>query len=270
MPYGKTPLVLVVLVLGLSKTPAVAEAPESHVCPAAKTGQSVPFDNTTITFDSVPIPVSKDATQLTYCVKFATAAHDYLVDWNSVNLRGVFTRGGYLSTSLTIAGEPVVGASVAYIGANRTDFSLGILKQQTVKDAVEKLALRLFNWASSFHGSVSTVASAQPKSLRREKLQPVDLEFSSQQSEDGMVTLRFVNHAGENRSRIGFSPPAELARQNDSIPKNVTLTIEPGELHYKVDPASAVHKLVPLTLRNSDYQEIATVPVILVVDTERE
>jgi hypothetical protein len=85
-----------------------------------------------------------------------------------------------------------------------------------------------------------------------------------------MVTLRFVNHARENQSRIGFSPPAELARKNDDVPKDISMSAEPGELHYKVDPSNAAPKLVAVTLRNSDHQDIATIPVVLVVDAERQ
>lgn len=155
------------------------------------------------------------------------------MDWSGINLKDVFTNNGYLSTSLTISGVPIVGGSIAYVGANRTDFSLGILKEQSLKDAVEKLTLRALNWVSSFRGSVSTAASGQPEPARQEKLQPVDLEFTSEQSEGGAVTLRYVNHARESQARIGFSPPAEIARHNDSIPKDIVLTAETGELHIK-------------------------------------
>jgi hypothetical protein len=255
--------------LCLSNTMCLAGAAEESVCPSVKSGQIVHFDNTTITFDSVPSKISEDATKIIYCVKFAKAAHEYLVDWSGINLKDVFTDKGYVSTSLTVSGVPVVGGSIAYVGANRTDFSLGILKEQSWKDAGGKAGLRLLNWVSSFRGSVSTTASGQPEPARQEKLQPVDLEFTSEQSKDGAVTLRYVNHARESKVPIGFSPPPEIARNNEAIPQNIVLAAEPGELHYKVDPANAVHKVVAVTLHNSDHQDIASVPVVVVVDPER-
>jgi hypothetical protein len=255
------------LILWGTATPARADNPD---CPGARTGQSVPFDDTTVVFDSVPSSLNEKATQITYCVRFAGVPHEYFIDWNDVGLKDVFTRNGFLSSSLTIAGLPIIGSSTAYVGVNRVPFALGILREQTLKDSAAELFQNVLNWVSSrFHGSISTVVSTRPEAERREKLQPVDLEFTAEKTNAGEVTFRFVDHAKDRKARIEFEPPEEIRQRNDDIPKGVTITQEEGALHYKVDPATAIHKRVAVTLHNSDYQKIAVIPVVLFIDGGR-
>jgi hypothetical protein len=250
--------IFVPFVLGGAVADAAGPSPD---CPSAH-GQRVPFDQTTVTFDSVAATLDAETAQVTYCVRVSDAPHEYLVDWGDVNVKDVFTHDGFLSASRTFSGKLTIGSSTVYFGANRTDFQVGILREETIVGA---LTGKIIEGISSFHGSVSMLPVDRPEPERREKLQVANVQVSFK-LDNSQVQFVAVDLAEGSRASLLLATPIELTRANNEIPSEIQLEPKGRPYFYQVDPNFAVLRRVAVTLRNSDHKDVGTIPVTLLTD----
>lgn len=248
---------------GDTQTPG---SPAQSLCPGAKT-QRIPFDETSVAFDSVAEKKDGRSIHVTYCVHVDAPKHDYLVDWPDVNLKDVFTdKTGELHSSRDFSGETSVTSSVVYFGANRTRFDVGALREATIPGELYGLIMSQFHGAVSttkFHGAVSTTAISRPEEERSEKAQPVDLEVSLDMW-DNTITISAVDQSPEDHQAIDLEIPYQLRQKNRELPKSLAFRRGGDEAKYTVDPKTATTRLVGGKLLNSDHQEIGTIPVEII------
>ena len=85
---------MAILVALAQSSPGNAEAPGASLapplCPRAK-AQKNPFDETSVTFDSVSEKRDERSTLVTYCVHVDAPKNKHLVDWPDTNMKDVFT-----------------------------------------------------------------------------------------------------------------------------------------------------------------------------------
>jgi hypothetical protein len=248
---------------GDTQTPG---ASAQSVCPGAKP-QRIPFDETSVAFDSVAEKGDGRSIHVTYCVHVDAPRHDYLVDWPDTNLKDVFTRKtGELSSSRDFFGETSVTSSVVYLGANRTRFDVGALREASLLGELHGLIVSSFHGAVSttkFHGAVSNTAINRPEEERRETAQPVDLEVSLLMW-DNTITISAFDRSPEDHQAIDLEIPYRLRQKNPGLPKSLAFRRIGDEAKYTVDPKTATTQLVSGKLVNSDNQEIGTIPVEII------
>jgi hypothetical protein len=108
---------MAILVALAQSSPGNTEAPGASLapppCPRAK-AQKNPFDETSVTFDSVSEKRDERSTLVTYCVHVDTPKNKYLVDWPDTNMKDVFTdTDGELQSSRVVSGDPSVTSSLS-------------------------------------------------------------------------------------------------------------------------------------------------------------
>jgi hypothetical protein len=225
--------------------------------------QGFPFDGTRIAFDSFPGRSPKGQLSVVNCVVIAKAAHEYRIDWSEAGI-DAYTDKGLQVSSRYLGDDPKMDGSTAYVGVNRTKFTPGLLTEKTllvkIKEAFE----------SHFLGSVSTVSRDQPEAARQTRLQPVDLEFEAELTEPGRAHLEFVNHAGANSNGIGFSLPEDVRKTLPDPGTRFRFSGERGSIDYSTGPGDPVAIRVIVTLLNSDYQEIGSIPVTIIVGSSKQ
>ena len=228
---------MAILVALAQSSPGNTEAPgaslASPLCPRAK-AQKNPFDETSVTFDSVSEKRDERSTLVTYCVHVDAPKNKYLVDWPDTNMKDVFTdTDGDLQSSRVVSGDPSVTSSVVYFGANRTRFDVGAFKEATILGELNDFIV------SRFRGAISTAATSRPEEERREKAQPVNLEVSVAKT-GGAVTISAIDRSQEPRLTISLEMPPELFKANPDLTRSLRFDPKGSSAQYKVDSKSAV------------------------------
>jgi hypothetical protein len=249
---------IVALGLVLGTLPTYLAHAADEPCPGVRGGQVFPFDGTNVIFDSIALQEQAGQRDIVNCVMIPNATHEYHIDWGEAGINS-FTRKGFLMSSRHLGDDPKIEESTAYVGVNRTKFAPGL---ETEKGFVAKLK-EVFE--TRFFGSVSTVARDQPEPAREAKLRPVDLQFAAQLSEPGRARLEYVDLAAPGNITIGFSLPEDVRKVLASSDLQFRLSADRTAFDYSIGSGEPVAIRIVVLLKNSDFQEIGTVPVTIII-----
>lgn len=230
-------------------------------CPEPGAGEVFPFDGTKVTFDSIQQQTTATEKSVVNCVLIANAKHEYHVDWSEAGINA-FTEKGFLRSTRHLGDIPELDKSIAYIGVNRTKFTPGL---ETEKTIIAKLREA---FESRFLGSVSLVGNNQPEPVREGKLLTVNLRFVAELSEPGRARLEYSDEAAQALN-IGFSLPDDVQKTIPDRELLHRLSRDPSSFEYSVGPGEPVAVTVPIVLKNSDFQPIGTIPVIIIMPSSK-
>ncbi len=249
---GARVLAVVLAVAGVTSS-ACANGPP---CPSPD-AQSIPFDGTNVLFDSLLGKSAQGGAKVTYCLKIENYQHEYAVDWEGTDIRDLITRNGALSSQRSIDGDDpgYIDKSTAYLGVNRKEVHPGIYQEKTLLVAAKQILMTYLS------GAVSTAARGRPD--REEHAVPAELTFVARQNEPGHASLEFVNRA-PGAEPIRFMLPEVVRQKYRELDGPLTITREARSISYDLGPGQASGQRVTITFRNSDNQEVGTMPIDII------
>jgi hypothetical protein len=226
-------------------------------CPGANAAR-YPFDNTHVQFDSID-QRSAGTGNIIYCVRVEGARHPYLVNWPDVQWYDVATRSdGYLQSNSSETSRRIeLDQSDAYVGANQRKFTPKIRKEIS---QVRELIDTAVTLVTGFFGSIRLKPN---KSEESQNFVSVDLKFAASY-EDGTGRLEYVNAEKDESRALNFKFSEAIRQRIPELDGTFTLSPNRNSTKYKIS-GKPMPERVGLTFMNSDFQEVATIPVVIYV-----
>jgi hypothetical protein len=256
MPNNRTvaSCLTVMLVLVCSTARDLSWAQPLPSCPAANAAR-YPFDNTDVRFDSL-VYLSAGAGNIIYCVRVEGARHPYLVNWPDVHWYDVATRNdGYLQAESSETSRRIeLSQSQVYVGVNQRMFTPKIRKEITQAQEFIETAVTLW---TTFFGSVRLKAN---KSEDPTNFVPVDLKFEASY-QDGTGRLEYTN---AEKDALNFKFSDAIRKRIPELGATFTIGPQPKSTAYKI-PGKPIPERVGLTVMNSDFEEVANIPIVIYV-----
>jgi len=234
------------------------------VCPGAKPTTST-FDKKDILFDSVleDSPADKvRASSIVYCVQVKDAPYEYVLDWDEHGMKNLATTGrGYYGFRIShITRTLTSGPSVVYIGVNNTKVTPNLLKEQGELQALLGRVLETI-----FVGSVPKNPDKQDVE-RYQNLFPASLAFRARHK-DGLASLEYLNAEPSQKRDVEFEFSDEIKKRIPELSGRLSVGPTPKSTSYKV--TEPVPARVVITLKNSDHQGVASMPITIFLPSSK-